>query len=368
MGKYIFANKLMFAIIMRDPIACKKFIEMIFPERTVEKILFPNKAEEDGGAATINEIAVEVEKTIITGIASKSVRLDVLFKGDDTVYDIEMQLEPEEEIAKRSRYYHMAIARNSLKKGETYDKLKTGYVIFVCCFDPFKRDEPVYRFEMYDRNLQLQLGDGSSTIILNTKCSRSKTPEAFEAFYNFVNTGKVDERNDFVKYLSKRVEEANEDEEVDRIMTLDEEMKVQWERAIEKGKELGFKQGEEIGFKQGEEIGRADKQREIAKKLRELGISIESISAATGLMPDEIKDIYTRAIYGVYILLQKNPPLLQVDFLYKQNDTNFISKDIRILRRHRFPELSQQSVRIWRSVRFFRRNRHESEVRDVRGQ
>ncbi len=46
---------------------------------------------------------------------------------------------------------------------------------------------------------------------------------------------------------------------------------------------------------------------------------------------------------------------MQVDFLYKQNDTNFISKDIRILRRHRFPELSQQSVRIWRSVRFFRR-------------
>ena len=64
-------------------------------------------------------------------------------------------------------------------------------------------------------------------------------------------------------------------------------MKVQWERAIEKGKELGFKHGEEIGFKQGEEIGRADKQREIAKKLRELGISIESISAATGLMPEK---------------------------------------------------------------------------------
>ena len=221
MGKYIFANKLMFAIIMRDPIACKKFIEMIFPERTVEKILFPNKAEEDGGAATINEIAVEVEKTIITGIASKSVRLDVLFKGD----------------------------------------------------------EPVYRFEMYDRNLQLQLGDGSSTIILNTKCSRSKTPEAFEAFYNFVNTGKVDERNDFVKYLSKRVEEANEDEEVDRIMTLDEEMKVQWERAIEKGKELGFKQGEEIGRAKGE----ADKQREIAKNFKNAGIPIDVIAKNTGL-------------------------------------------------------------------------------------
>lgn len=70
-------------------------------------------------------------------------------------------------------------------------------------------------------------------------------------------------------------------------MTLDEEMKVQWERAIEKGKELGFKQGEEIGFKQGEEIGRAkgeaDKQREIAKNFKNAGIPIDVIAKNTGL-------------------------------------------------------------------------------------
>lgn len=165
MGKYKFANKLMFAIIMRDPTACRRFIEMIFPERTVEKIVFPETKGKAESATTMKEIAAEVEKTIITGLDSKSVRLDVLFEGDETVYDIEMQMEVEEEIPKRSRYYHMAIARNSLKKGESYDKLKTGYVIFVCCFDPFKRKEPVYKFQMYDKNLQLQLGDGSSTII-----------------------------------------------------------------------------------------------------------------------------------------------------------------------------------------------------------
>ena len=90
-------------------------------------------------------------------------------------------------------------------------------------------------------------------------------------------------------------------------MTLDEEMKVQWKRAIEKGKELGFKQGEEIGFKQGEEIGfkqgeeigfkqgeeigrakgeeigRADKQREIAKNFKNAGIPIDVIAKNTGL-------------------------------------------------------------------------------------
>ena len=315
MGKYIFANKLMFAIIMRDPVACKKFIEMIFPERKVKKLTFPEKSGSDEYTATIKEIAVEVEKTIITGIDSKSVRLDVLFEGDQTVYDIEMQMEEEEEIPKRSRYYHMAIARNSLKKGESYDKLKTGYVIFVCCFDPFKRGEPIYKFEMFDKNLQLQLGDGSSTIILNTKCSPGKTPEEFEAFYDFVNTGKVDERDEFVQYLGKRVAEANEDEEIDRIMTLDEEMRIRWDRAMKKGEELGFvkgmesgfakgeesgfakgeesgfAKGEESGFAKGEESGAAKERLEIAKKLKEYGISADVIAKNTNLSQKVIEEL-----------------------------------------------------------------------------
>ena len=111
---------------------------------------------------------------------------------------------------------------------------------------------------MFDKNLQLQLGDGSSTIILNTRCPKGKIPETFMAFYNFVNTGEVDEKDEFVKYLGERVEEANEDEEVDRIMTLDEEMKLQWERAIEKGKEMGLERGKELGLAEGKELGLAE--------------------------------------------------------------------------------------------------------------
>ena len=203
-------------------------------------------------------------------------RLDVLFKGDNTIYNIEMQVESEEAIAKRSRYYHMAIARNSLKKGETYDKLKTGYVIFVCCFDPFKRKEPIYRFEMYDKNLQLQLGDGSSTIILNTKCPKGKIPKTFEAFYNFVNTGEVDEKDEFVKYLGERGEEANEDEEVDRIMTLEEELTVRYNRGLSKGLEEGRKQAEE-------------EKRKIAKNCKQLGLTSAQIAEATGLEIAEVE-------------------------------------------------------------------------------
>ena len=44
--------------------------------------------------------------------------------------------------------------------------LKASYVIFVCCFDAFGLDVPIYHFEMFDSNLQLKLEDGSRTMIL----------------------------------------------------------------------------------------------------------------------------------------------------------------------------------------------------------
>ena len=174
MRKYQFSNSLMFAIVMHDPTACRGFIEKLFPERKVKAIYFPG---EDGemqetesnslqDAVHAAAAGVGVEKAIITGLESKSVRLDVLFEEDDTLYDIELQMKREEEIAKRSRYYHMAMARQTLKKGQSYSMLKASYVIFVCCFDAFGLDVPIYHFEMFDSNLQLKLEDGSRTMIL----------------------------------------------------------------------------------------------------------------------------------------------------------------------------------------------------------
>ena len=280
MAKYQFASKLMFAIVMHDAQACKQFIEMVFPEKKVEKIRFPEMP--DGEAGTMREYVVEVEKTILTGINSKSVRLDVLFEGDERVYDIEMQLQKEDEVPKRSRYYHMAIARNSLKVGETYDKLKTGYVIFVCCFDPFEKGEPMYRFEMFDKKLQLQLGDGSSTIILNTKCPKVAVPEELEAFFNFVNTGEVDENDDFVTYLGSRLEEASEDEEVDRIMTIEEEMRFQRAMAEKREKQA---------YADGEKTGAEQRTQEIAKNFKTAGIPLDVIAENTGLSVEDIQKL-----------------------------------------------------------------------------
>ena len=60
----------------------------------------------------------------------KSVRLDVLFEGDQSWYDIEFQSENTDDIPKRSRYYHSMIDTHILEPGEAYAKLRPCYVIF----------------------------------------------------------------------------------------------------------------------------------------------------------------------------------------------------------------------------------------------
>ena len=142
-------------------------------------------------------------------------------------------------------------------------------------------EEPMYCFEMIDRKLDLQLGDGSSTIILNTKCPKELVPAEFAAFFNFVNTNEVDESNEFVSYLGARLREAGEDEEVDRVMTVEEEMRIQHR--------LGEKKGRAEGFAEGEKSGAAQEKREIAKEMLKEGMAQELIAKITGLTLKEIQ-------------------------------------------------------------------------------
>ena len=139
----------------------------------------------------------------------------------------------------------------------------------------------MYCFEMIDRKLDLQLGDGSSTIILNTKCPKELVPAEFAAFFNFVNTNEVDESNEFVSYLGERLREAGEDEEVDRVMTVEEEMRIQHR--------LGEKKGRAEGFAEGEKSGAAQEKREIAKEMLKEGMAQELIAKITGLTLKEIQ-------------------------------------------------------------------------------
>ena len=208
MAKYKFSNKLMFALVMQDEEICAEFIQRLFPGKKVKSITFPN------------DIKITPEKTIVTGVLSKSVRLDVLFEGEKEVYDIEMQVEKEPELPKRSRYYHTSMDTHFLKKGRDYKDLKPSYVIFICMKDPFEMGEAIYQFQMIDKNLQLQLNDETYTIILAIDCPKGKIPRELETFFTYVEREEVDENDDFVKRIHEMVEEVNRDTEVTEIMTI----------------------------------------------------------------------------------------------------------------------------------------------------
>ena len=255
MAKYKFSDRLMFAIIMHDENLCRQFIERVFPGRKVAKINL-----------------LSSEKTIITGLKSKSVRLDVMFEGDNKVYDIEMQVARENALYKRARYYQSAMAIHSLKSGEDYDKLKETYVIFICQFDPMRKGESIYRLSTYEENLGLKIPDGCNTILLNTKCPLEKVPQELRPLFEYIESGKA-ESDGFVLQIDEKVREAEFSEEVKRIMTVEQELKIQ------------YRIGRENGMEEGEEKER----QKIAKNLKSAGIPLDVIAQNTGLSLAEVE-------------------------------------------------------------------------------
>ena len=156
---YPFSKQLMFAKVMEDRELCRDMLGIIFPDRKVKDIIVHKR-----------EVSVS-EVTVITGMESKSIRLDVLFEDDGGWYDIEMQVENRENLPKRSRYYGAALDVNKLKKGRDYNELKPSYIIFICMYDEMKIDEPVYSFRMFDEKYGIPLNDERYTVILNASCS-----------------------------------------------------------------------------------------------------------------------------------------------------------------------------------------------------
>lgn len=99
--QYPFSNRLVFAIIMQQETLCKELLRRIFSNKEILQIKFQEETE-----AETSDNGVQVEKTILNGISAKSIRLDVLFSHEIGWADIELQVQREKHLPKRSRYYH----------------------------------------------------------------------------------------------------------------------------------------------------------------------------------------------------------------------------------------------------------------------
>jgi predicted transposase/invertase (TIGR01784 family) len=292
-----FTDDRIFMNVMRSPKICRALLELILPNEEIGAIRikksdnpFVDNSEIDEEANesmdesdssdkdseqtdSLENLSVETQKTLKLEADAHGVRFDAFVESSKLWADIEMQTDNDSKIDKRARYYHANMDLDFLEQGQPYENLKPSYVIFICTFDHFNMDEPVYFFRSWDVEKSLPLKDLSYTIMLNTKCSPEKVPKALKPFYEYLNDPKKNQASELTRMIDERVRKFNSNEWRKRYMTFEYILN-------ERGRE-----SEAIGF----EKGAAQKQREIAKNLKQAGIPVEVIAENTGLSAEEVE-------------------------------------------------------------------------------
>ena len=263
------ADDFMFCSVMQDPQLCKKLLTLVL-------------------ADTIGTITELKYQTAFEKGSSKGVRLDV-WAGDDSgkLYDIEVQTTDQKNLAKRLRYYQSAIDVSTLSKGSDYNDLPDTFIIFFCPFDYVKAGLPMYTFRtVCTQNAHLQLPDGTTKVILNSKAAGKEENPELKAFLEYMN-GKTSE-NAFVKELEQRITEIKHNDQRRHdymIMTAFEA----------DAKRMGRLEGRQEGIAQGEARGFADgayqTKLETAKLMKNANCELDFIMQMTGLSQEEVESI-----------------------------------------------------------------------------
>ncbi len=267
-----FTNDFVFALVMRDPGICKGIVELILPDEEIGEVKIATA--DNSLLDNAKEPEVVPQASLDFGKDMRGVRFDAYVKTANEWIDIEMQTTNKHDIEKRSRYYQVLMDTDCLEKGSKFKDLKTTYVVFICTFDYFSLDEPIYVVESYIRKNNLHFDDGTSKILLNTKCSPAKVPEKLRAFYAYINDpAKVGSK--LIEDINERVEEYNTKEWREKFVTL----------------EYMIAEAKEEGLAEGEASGRAEREIEMARAMKEKKYSIDEISELTGLSAEEIEKL-----------------------------------------------------------------------------
>ena len=241
-------NRFMFAMVFSHKEIAKPFLEAVL-------------------GINIHELKdPEPEKTVEVSPVHKGIRYDVFVKetgpGGEILrnFDIEMQMEDNKEISKRTRYYQAMCDSESLNKGEVYYNLKELYIMFLCPEDIFGRGRAVYRFKNLEvDDPKIELGDLS-----------------FKNFYIFSKYHDVAEKSirEYQEYFATKKPISPETENIDRLVKwyqTDNETRLRymtWQEEIDIAVDQERQRADEAEKRADAEKARADKYE---KMLRELG-------------------------------------------------------------------------------------------------
>lgn len=244
----------------------------LFAEATEDTEILEIMLEIILGREVVLEQMPQAEKEIRRTLWSKKVRLDVLGRDvNSELYNAEAQKEDTGALPKRSRYYNSMIDSKLLEIGETdYNKLNNVTVIMISPFDLFGKGMFKYTFKMTcEQNPEIALGDGVTRIFLNTRGTDSSgcSEELIELLHFIENT----DSETAAKATSEKVRKIHEKVEA-------------------------IKQSEEVGVRfmnawEEKQMERQEEKKEIAKRLKAMGLTKEQIKEATELSEEIIEKL-----------------------------------------------------------------------------
>ncbi|MFP3155446.1 Rpn family recombination-promoting nuclease/putative transposase [Lachnospiraceae bacterium ZAX-1] len=229
------SNNFMFFRVMQKEGICKRLIEILLDVK-VSKIVHH-----------------EQEHVIDNKKDGKAVRLDVYLEDTDRVFNLEMQVGENNNLAKRSRYYQAMIDLDLLDSGDDYNTLKASVVVFICRFDPFGEGMAEYLFEnscIGDKKV-IKLGDLTRKVFYNAPAFSKMSKKDVSDFLRFV-CGEAVEDNPFIREIVNEVKEIKRRDEWREefmrtsMIEMDAEL-----RGEQKGIQIGKQEGIQLGKQEG---------------------------------------------------------------------------------------------------------------------
>lgn len=248
----------------------------------------------------------------------KGGRLDLQATLDNgIVVNIELQMENEYNIEKRTAYYSSKVLARETKRGTDYKDIEQVIMINILNYELLGFDEYISKTAIVlDKHRDYEVIKNLQWYFIELPKFRRAHPdlnEKIDQWLVFLDDNDkeairlAEKKNPTIKkareemtYLTgdeavQRLQDLRDKWEMDRISSIntakergvEQGLKEGIEQGLKEGIEQGLKQGVEQGLKQGEEKSK----KEMAKKMKKMQMKIEDIMELTGLTKEEIEKL-----------------------------------------------------------------------------
>lgn len=218
---------------------------------------------------------------------------------------VEMQVVTKENIKERVLYYWSRLYNSSIQKGQDYEELEKAIVILIADFKIKGLEELKChsKWRIMEKESKIILTDRLEIDIIELPKLEEKGIENDKLkYWLYFIENPEDERvkekmkeNKELKEAKDKLQAMSEDEYMQRMADLREKAimdeKEVYRTGYHEGLELGEARGKELGEISGKKLGEASRTKEIAKKMKEENIPIETIAKVTGLTEEEIENL-----------------------------------------------------------------------------